>query len=73
MGDLNHLDICWRDNTEWYKQDKRLLECIGDNFLADVIKESTREDALLDLIVTNKEKLVRDVKVGGSLAAVTTR
>lgn len=31
-------------------------------------KELTRRGALLDLIVTNKERLLRDVKVRGSLA-----
>lgn len=34
-----------------------------------MIKELTRRRALLDFILTNKEGLVRDVKVGGSLAS----
>ncbi|GAB0177135.1 hypothetical protein GRJ2_000178700 [Grus japonensis] len=68
MGDLNYLDICWRDNTAGHKQDRMFLECIGDNFLVHMIKESAREDALLDFLLTNKEELAR-----GSLAAVTTR
>lgn len=35
--------------------------------LAQVIKESTRNDALLDLILRNKEELVMDVEVRSSL------
>lgn len=41
--------------------------CIEDDFLTPVIKQPTRGDALLDLILTNKEELIGGVKVGGSL------
>lgn len=49
------------------------FEYIGNNFLPKEIKDLTRELALLDYILTNKEELVRDMKVGGSLATVTMR
>jgi len=32
-----------------------------------VVEEPTRKGALLDLVLTNKERLVDDVKVGGRL------
>jgi len=32
-----------------------------------VVEEPTRKGALLDLVITNKEGLVKDVKVGGRL------
>jgi len=32
-----------------------------------VVEEPTRKGALLDLVLTNKERLVEDVKVGGRL------
>jgi len=32
-----------------------------------VMEEPTRRSVLLDLILTNKERLVRDVMAGGSL------
>jgi len=35
-----------------------LLGCIDDAALAEVIKEMKRGDALLDLMLTNREKLV---------------
>jgi len=67
MGDFNHLNICWRDNTAGHKQSRRFLECVEDNFLLQVIEEPRRRGAMLDLVLTNKEGLVGNVKVKGSL------
>ncbi|GAB0204290.1 hypothetical protein GRJ2_002894600 [Grus japonensis] len=67
MGDFNHLDICWRDNAAECKQSRKFLECVDDNFLLQVIEEPTRRGAMLDLILTNKEGLVGDVKFKASL------
>ncbi|GAB0202598.1 mitochondrial enolase superfamily member 1 [Grus japonensis] len=67
MGDFNHPDICWRDNTAEHKQSRKFLECVHDNFLLQVIEEPTRRGAMLDLILTNKEGLIGDVKLKGSL------
>ncbi|GAB0206541.1 mitochondrial enolase superfamily member 1 [Grus japonensis] len=67
MGDFNHAVICWRDNAAERKQSRKFLECVDDNFLLQVIEESMRRGALLDLILTNKEGLVGDVKLKGSL------
>ncbi|KAK4825453.1 hypothetical protein QYF61_027608 [Mycteria americana] len=69
MEDFNHPNRCRRNNTEGHKQSRRYLECIDDNFLAQVTEKPTRKGALLDLILTNKEGLVRDVKVEGSLGS----
>lgn len=43
------------------------MECIDDNFLTQVIKKLMRRDALLDLILTSKEEIIRDVKAESSL------
>ncbi|KAM9608247.1 uncharacterized protein ACIBXB_000772 [Morphnus guianensis] len=67
MGKFNHPNICWRDNTAGHKQSRRLLECIDDNFLLEVIEEPMRGGAMLDLVLTNKEGLVGNVKLKGSL------
>ena len=56
-----------------HKQSRRFLECIDDNFLTQVIEEMMRGAVLLDLILTNKEELFRNAKVGAALAAVTMR
>ncbi|PKU32048.1 dtw domain-containing protein 2 [Limosa lapponica baueri] len=67
MGDFNHPNICWRDNTAGHKQSRRFLERVDDNFLLQVIKELTRRGAMLDLVLTNKKGLVENVKLKGSL------
>ena len=38
-----------------------------DNFLTQLVSELTREGALLDLLLVNREELVGEVKVGGPL------
>ncbi|GAB0182058.1 hypothetical protein GRJ2_000671100 [Grus japonensis] len=67
MGDFNHPDICWKGNTARHAQSRRFLQSIDDNFLTQVVEEPTRRDMLLDPVLTNKEGLVGDVKVGGNL------
>ncbi|GAB0204721.1 hypothetical protein GRJ2_002937700 [Grus japonensis] len=67
MGDFSHPDICWRDSTAGHKQSRRFLEYVDDNFLLQVIEEPTRRGAMLDLVLTNKEGLVGNVKLKGSL------
>lgn len=41
------------------------MECIDDNFLAQVVTELTRRGSTLDLLLTDKEELHGDVKAGG--------
>ena len=48
-------------------QSRRFLQSINDNFLIQVVEEPTRKGALLDLVLTNKEGLVENVKAGGRL------
>ena len=67
MGDFNHPDICWRDDTTGHKQSRRCLECVDDSFLLQVIGQPTRRGAMLDLVLTIKERLVGNVKRKGSL------
>jgi len=63
MGNFKHPSICWWNNTAGHKQSRRFLECTDDNFLFQVIEEPTRRDAMLDLLLTNKEGLVGNVKL----------
>ncbi|XP_009074846.1 PREDICTED: ras-related protein Rab-10-like, partial [Acanthisitta chloris] len=63
---LYDLDVVTLNETK-HKQSRRFLENIDDNFLSQVLKILTRNGVLLDLILTNKEGPVDDVKVGGSL------
>ncbi|PKU48218.1 dtw domain-containing protein 2 [Limosa lapponica baueri] len=67
MGDFNHPDTCVRDNTAGHKQSRRFLEGIDGNFLLQVTEKPIRRGAILDLVLTNKEGLVGNVKLKGSL------
>jgi len=67
MGDFNHPDICWEDDTARHMQSRRFLQNINDNFLMQVVEEPMRTGVLLNLVLMNKEGLVEDVKDGGSL------
>ncbi|GAB0178027.1 hypothetical protein GRJ2_000268000 [Grus japonensis] len=67
LGYFNHPDICWKSSTASCKQSRRLLECIKDNFLSQVIDSLTGGEMLRDPLLTNMDELIRDVKTGGSL------
>lgn len=45
----------------------KFLNFVGDNFVSQVLIESTKEDALLDLLFMKREGLMGDVLVGGCL------
>jgi len=46
---------------------KIFQETAEDNYLVQVLDRSTRGEALLDLVPSNAEKIIGDVKVGDSL------
>ena len=54
-------------NTAQRKQSERFLECVEDSFLTQLVQEPTRGGALLDLLFTNSEGLLGDVKAGDCL------
>ena len=68
MGDFNHPEICWRDNTAGHQKSKRFLECVDDNFLFQMAREPLRKGTMLDLVLTNEEGMVSNVKLKGSLS-----
>lgn len=59
---FNHPTIFFRDNTSRHKK-SRLLEHTDDNFLTQLIKMTTHERDVLDVIFTSKVELIMDVKV----------
>ena len=67
MGDFNFPDICWIYNTADREQSGRFLECVGDNFLTELVKEPVKGSKILDLLFVNREGLVGNVRVGGRL------
>jgi len=68
MGDFNLPEVYWKQNTVEKKQSRRFLECVeDDNFLTQLVRETTREGVPLDLLFANREGLVGYVTVGGHL------
>jgi len=67
MGDFTHPDISCEDHIARKAQCRRFLQSINDNILMQVVQAPTRKGALLDPVLTNKEGLVEDVKVGSRL------
>ena len=67
FGDFNHLDICCDSGMVDGRQSRRFLESAEDKFVVQVLDGPTRGEALLDLVLTNAEESIREVKIGGSL------
>jgi len=43
IGDFNLPDVCWNCSIAEKKQSRRFLECVGDNFLTQLLGQHTRE------------------------------
>lgn len=65
IGYFSHLGICWKSGIAHCKPSRKILECIEDDILVQVMECLTRGEALLDLMLTNAEVLIREVKIGG--------
>lgn len=63
VGDFNHMDVCWKSNISVCKQSRRLLKYIEDNFLIQVLDTPSSDEELLDLVLTNEDKLIKEVKI----------
>jgi len=51
-------DIGWIYNTADREQSWRFLECVGDHFLTQLVREPMRGSKILDLLFVNREGLV---------------
>ena len=67
MGDFNFPDIQWESMSNMDCRSSVFINCLLDNFLTQVVQEPTRHTALLDLILTNDESIVDDIKVEENL------
>lgn len=50
------------------KKSQRFLKCVKDNFLTQAIEEPTRIGATLDLELTNKEEMVGNAVLQGTVS-----
>ena len=51
-GDFAHSGICCKRSTTKHTQPRRFLQCVEDNFLTQVVEESTMRVVLLDLVLS---------------------
>ena len=56
-----------------HDQSRRVMKCIKDKFFMQMLKELNRGDALLELLLINREEQVEDVKADGSLGCTDCR
>lgn len=59
-------DICLKSSTVNCKHSSKILKCIKDSFLVEMMKSPTRREALLDLLLANVKELIVEVKHKGS-------
>jgi len=67
MEDFNCPYNFWQDNMVNCKASRRLLESTDDNLLVQVLDRLIRGEVLLDLVLTNAEEIIKDIKIRGSL------
>ena len=53
-GDFNYRSVDWINTTGNHKSDN-FINIIQHNFLKQIVSEPTREDSMLDLIITNSQ------------------
>jgi len=58
VRDFNFPDTCWIYNTAVRQQFQRFVECVGDKFLTQLVKEPTRESKILALLFVSREGIV---------------
>ena len=66
MGDFN-LHIDWVNQIGKGAEEEDFLECMRDGFLNQHVEEPTREQAILDWVLSNEEGLVSNLVVRGPL------
>lgn len=66
LGDFNLPEINWETICASRSSDHTTLLCkiINDNFLTQLVKDSTREESILDLVLVSSPDLVHDLTVG---------
>ena len=62
MGDFNLPKIDWNVHSS-DQEGEWLLETVGNNFLTQMVTVPTRENNILDLILSTENDLVRNISV----------
>lgn len=67
MGDFSLRGINWEHHRAGTNGSRRFIEHLDDHFMIQVLRELARKDALLDLLLANREGFVSKVEVGRHL------
>ena len=63
IGDFNMSSINWESNSASQAGSKLFFECVSDLGLTQLVKEPTRENNILDLVLADNDRLVYGVEV----------
>ena len=65
MGDFNYKGINWHTFQASEPADQQFLDCVEDSFLTQHVTEPTRENSVLDLVITDEPGMIDCVNVCG--------
>ena len=63
MGDFNHGHTQWKSLESTRGEDQQFLLLIQDSFLTQHVLEPTREENVLDLVLSSQIEIVDNVKI----------
>jgi len=63
MGDFNFPELKWSE-PEFLTDLHPFIKCLNDNFLEQLVDESTREENILDLVITSDTSMISNLIVG---------
>ena len=63
VGDFNFGEIDWMSQVAT-GQSQMFLDCVNDNFLHQHVELETRDQNILDLVLSTEENMVQDLEVG---------
>ena len=67
MGDFNYPGIDWRTSKGSSKVDITFIETLNDNYLHQHVREPTRGDRILDLVLSSSESDIDTIETSFSL------
>ena len=68
IGGFNYKNVDWINIARNHELDD-FINIIQVNFLKQIVSEPTREDSILDLVITNRDNLVSNMETGGKLGS----
>jgi len=67
MGDFNYLDINWETHSAGSTKSRKFIDRLEEGYLSQAIREGTRGNNTLDLILTNRDEMLDEIQVLGTV------